>query len=125
MVWTGSEFGVSWYDNRDGNYMIYFARIGADGAKIGSDVRVTYDSPECRSPSLTWTGSEFGVSWTDIKDDGDGLCDEFEGTMDCNYEIYFAQIGSTAPRSAATLASPTIRHQAQGLASPGPAASSG
>jgi hypothetical protein len=27
LVWTGSEFGVSWHDDRDGNYEIYFSLI--------------------------------------------------------------------------------------------------
>jgi len=44
LSWTGSEFGVSWYDDRDGNEEIYFARVSSAGAKIGSDLRVTNDS---------------------------------------------------------------------------------
>ena len=34
LVWTGTEYGVSWTDNRDGNYEIYFARIYDNGAPI-------------------------------------------------------------------------------------------
>lgn len=63
LVWTGSEFGASWDDNRDGNYEIYFARISANGSKIGSEVRITYDSVDSYLPSLAYTGSEYGVSW--------------------------------------------------------------
>ena len=78
LVWTGSEYGVSWCDDRDGNYEIYFTRISDDGSKIGSDVRVTNDGGRSYYPSLVWTGSEYGVSW----------CDDRDG----NYEIYFTRI---------------------------------
>jgi hypothetical protein len=80
LVWTGSEYGVSWYDGRDGNSEIYFAKVDSSGTKIGSDVRVTNDSANSYIPSLAWTGSEFGHSWYD---DRDG-----------NNEIYFARMDS-------------------------------
>jgi hypothetical protein len=80
LSWTGSEFGVSWMEDRDGNWEIYFARVSADGAKIGSDLRVTSASGSSRYPSLSWTGSEFGVSWEDYRD-GDE-------------EIYFARVSA-------------------------------
>lgn len=117
LVWTGSEFGVSWVDFRDDsddycdpgssssdcNFEIYFARISAAGVKIGSDQRITSDSAESRKPSLAWTGSEFGVSWEDMRDDGDDVCDEYMGTMDCNWEIYFARISSAGSKIGADL----------------------
>ena len=77
VVWTGSEYGVSWTDNRDGNSEVYFALGSAGGVKIGADVRVTNDANRSVIPSLVWTGSEYGVSWTDNRDG--------------NYEIYFAR----------------------------------
>jgi len=84
LSWTGSEFGVSWQDRRDGNYEIYFARISSSGAKLGSDLRVTNDTSNSVIPSLSWTGSEFGVSWQDYRDG--------------NYEIYFARISSSGAK---------------------------
>jgi len=81
LAWTGTEYGVSWEDNRDGNMEIYFALISADGAKQGDDIRITGDSGDSRSPSLAWTGSEFGVSWIDSRDG--------------NSDIYFAYVSST------------------------------
>jgi hypothetical protein len=61
---------VSWYDDRDGNAEIYFARIDSSGNKIGSDVRITNDSSDSVYPSLVWnwTSAEYGVSWTDNRD---------------------------------------------------------
>jgi hypothetical protein len=77
-VWTGSGYGVAWYDLRDGNHEIYFARLTPEGVKVGGDVRVTTDASGSYSPSLVWTGSGYGVAWPD---DRDG-----------NREIYFARI---------------------------------
>jgi hypothetical protein len=81
LVWTGSEYGVSWYNGSIGDSQIYFARISSSGVKVGSDVRITNDSTTSMHPSLAWTGSEFGVCWHDARVG--------------NYEIYFARISST------------------------------
>ncbi|HUT56128.1 MAG TPA: hypothetical protein VM658_22240 [bacterium] len=78
--WTGSEFGIAWNDTRDGNPEIYFARISAQGSKLGPDLRVTYDGAHSLNPSLAWSGDEFGLSWQDDR----------EGTD----QIYFAKISS-------------------------------
>jgi hypothetical protein len=81
---TGSEFGVSWYDNRDGNYEIYFARLSSTGAKLGADLRVTSAAGDSMLPSLAWTGTEFGVSWQDVRDG--------------NNEIYFARVSAAGAK---------------------------
>ncbi|OGP60669.1 MAG: hypothetical protein A2V67_10620 [Deltaproteobacteria bacterium RBG_13_61_14] len=91
LSWTGSEFGVSWYDNRDGNFEIYFARVSSSGAKIGSDLRVTSDASISWYPSLSWTGSEFGVSWQDYRDANYPI-------SDWSYEIYFARVSSSGAK---------------------------
>lgn len=80
LTWTGTEYGVSWQDDRDGNSEIYFARISSNGIKWGEDVRITTDGRQSRYPSLIWTGSEYGISWQDDRD----------GTP----EIYFARISA-------------------------------
>jgi hypothetical protein len=33
LVWTGSEYGLAWEDNRDGNNEIYFTRLSSAGAR--------------------------------------------------------------------------------------------
>jgi len=86
LVWTGSEYGVSWEDNRDGNFEIYFARISGSGTKIGADVRITNDANYSGILSLVWTGSEFGVSWMDDRDGNDEI------------EIYFARISASGTK---------------------------
>ena len=79
LVWTGSGYGVAWWDDRDGNNEIYFARLSSEGVKVGGDVRVTTDAFISREPSLVWTGSGYGVAWGDDRD-GNG-------------ELYFARLG--------------------------------
>ncbi len=84
LAWTGNEYGVAWYDYRDSNYEIYFARLDANGKKIGSDIRVTSDIAISQFPSLIWNGSEYGLSWYDERD-GNG-------------EIYFVRLDSTGTK---------------------------
>ena len=79
LVWSGSEYGVSWVDDRNGNDEIYISQISADGIKLGVDARITNDDESSWNPSLAWTGSEFAVSWEDERD-GNG-------------EIYFNRVG--------------------------------
>ncbi len=81
LAWNGSEYGVSWYDDRDGNREIYFTRVTSGGSKVGSDVRVTVDgasSDNVGPRSLAWTGSQYGACWIDDRD----------GTR----EVYFARL---------------------------------
>lgn len=83
VAWTGREYGVVWDDTRGGNTEIYFARMAADGTKLGGDVRITSGGTSgywSVATSLVWTGSEYGVAWMDSRDG--------------NYEIYFARISA-------------------------------
>ncbi len=84
LVWTGSEYGIFWHDDRDGNYEIYFARLAPSGNKIGTDTRVTNAPGTSSYPSAVWTGSEYGVSWHDYRDG--------------NYEIYFARLDASGSK---------------------------
>ena len=81
LVWTGSVYGLTWNDDRDGNFEIYFARLDGDGNIIGSAVRVTDDPDSSAGPSIVWTGTEFGVVWSDYRDGGSS-----------DSEIYFARL---------------------------------
>jgi hypothetical protein len=66
-AWTGSEFGVTWLDWRNGRAEVYLARIDAAGAQVGTDIRVTdHDSTKHR-PFLSWSGSAFAVAWEDSR----------------------------------------------------------
>src|SRR5262249_45582292 len=52
VVWTGREYGLAWTDERDGNPEIYFTRLDAAGARVGSDVRVTNAPSASLAPAL-------------------------------------------------------------------------
>jgi hypothetical protein len=78
LVWTGSAFGVAWADDRDESTEIYFAGVGAEGDKLTGDARITAADEDSADPSLVWTGSQFGVAWSDRRDG--------------NYEIYLTLI---------------------------------
>jgi hypothetical protein len=84
LVWTGTEYGVAWNDQRDpgtpSDAEIYFARIAADGTKIGEDLRVSNAAGQSFRPSLVWTGASYALTWND---DASG-----------NHEIVFARITS-------------------------------
>lgn len=70
LVWTGSEYSVVWRDFRDGGSAIYFARFTDEGVRIGDDLRVNGDTSFAQSPSLAWTGVEYGVAWPDSRGGG-------------------------------------------------------
>ncbi|MBI4091003.1 MAG: hypothetical protein HY422_03185, partial [Candidatus Komeilibacteria bacterium] len=78
ITWTGSEYGVTWYDYRDGNYEVYFTRMDRTGVKIGSDIRVTTNAYQSYNPVLSWNGNGYGISWYD--------------TRNGSTEIYFAKL---------------------------------
>jgi hypothetical protein len=67
LVWNGAGYGVAWSDRRDGNSEIYFVRLDPDGAKVGTDVRVTTASGSSGLPSLVWNGAGYGVGWEDTR----------------------------------------------------------
>jgi len=80
LVWNGTEFAVAWVDERDGNPEIYFQRLTALGVFSGPVRRVTSDAAFSGEPDLVWTGTEYGLAWSD----------EAEG----NREITFARIAT-------------------------------
>jgi len=79
LVWTGSEYGIAFVDDRGGNDEIFLARVAPDGALLG-EVRVTDSPGEGRDPSLVWTGEEYAVAWVD----------DLEG----NFEVYLARVSA-------------------------------
>jgi hypothetical protein len=69
LAWTGTEYGLAWYDFRSW-CDIYFARLDTAGLKIGSDIPLTDHTSitgSSREPSITWTGSEFGIVFRDSR----------------------------------------------------------
>lgn len=72
-TWTGSEYGVVWNDGRDDACStwdtcltdIYFTRVDAEGAEVGSEVRITNETEATVFlPGMPiWTGTEFLMFW--------------------------------------------------------------
>jgi hypothetical protein len=83
LAWNGSGYGVAWWDTRDGNDELYFARLSTAGVKIGSDVRVTTGG-DVQTPSIAWNGSGYGIAWGDRR----------TGSS----EIYFARLDALGGR---------------------------
>ena len=81
IAWTGTEFGVAWYDYRDGNWEVYFTRLDDHGARLTGDIRLTNGSADSYRPRLVWTGNAYGVVWIDSRDG--------------NQELYFRRIPQT------------------------------
>jgi hypothetical protein len=79
IFWTGSELTLSWTDSRGGPYEIYHARIAPDGTKLTSDIRITDVSGLAYDNAPAWSGSEWGLFWTDERS---GLAQIYFTTID-------------------------------------------
>ena len=97
ILWTGTEYGIVWISN---NYdflnqsTVYFARIAGDGALQGDAVKL-FESADDQFdfPSIAWTGTEFGVTWSSpsveiyfIRIAGDGSAVEEATTLSLDVE---------------------------------------
>ncbi|MCX6162600.1 MAG: exo-alpha-sialidase, partial [Ignavibacteriae bacterium] len=74
---SGSNVHVIWYDNRNGNYEIYYKFSVDGGINWDVDTRLTNDPALSHYPCVAVLGSAIDVIWAD--------------TRDGNYEIYFKQ----------------------------------
>jgi hypothetical protein len=90
LAWTGSEFGVSWHDYRDGNVEIYFARIDPviytdkDGDGLAEDREYAELTDPC-NPDTDGDGlldgeeiNDYGTDPLMADTDGDGINDNDE-----------------------------------------------
>lgn len=70
---------------------IYFLLLDPDGAAAGPSVRVSQAPGESSDPSLAWSGSEYGVAWTDSRFAPTFDCD---GNEDCDMhrEVFFRRV---------------------------------
>ncbi len=70
---------ICWYDNRDGNYEIYYKKIDNSGNTLVEDIRLTDEAHHSLCPNLTV--DDFGnvhVVWYDVRDR--------------NWEIYYTKL---------------------------------
>jgi cysteine-rich repeat protein len=64
IIWTGSEAGLFWTTGSEDRIEVYFTRLNAEGARIGSDVRLINTSFAWELPSPVWAGDAYGLSWS-------------------------------------------------------------
>src|SRR4030095_12008333 len=70
-----SEVHAVWYDDRDGNFEIYYKRSPDQGLSWGSDTRLTTNLGTSWFSTITVSGMQVHVVWMDNRDG--------------NYEIYY------------------------------------
>lgn len=73
IAWTGAEYGLAWWDERNGEREIYFRRLDAAGTPIGPEYRITNAAGASTTPSIVWTGREYGIAWHDARDGNDEI----------------------------------------------------
>ncbi|MBI5516996.1 MAG: hypothetical protein HY909_24655 [Deltaproteobacteria bacterium] len=70
VAWNGGGYGVAWVGLEDEEVLdLWFARVDAEGRKVGSAVRLTRSPSVKLFPRLAWTSQGYGVVWTDIAED--------------------------------------------------------
>jgi len=62
---SGNNVHVVWYDNRDGNWEIYYKRSTDGGSNWGADTRLTNNTANSWFPSIAVSGSVIHVVWHD------------------------------------------------------------
>jgi hypothetical protein len=83
LVWTGTEFAVTWSDSRpvEDSFHPYFNRLSSSGEILGEDLRMTENNTDLYTEtSIAWTGTELAVVWTEL--------------VGGDYSIWFARIDS-------------------------------
>jgi len=65
---SGANVHVVWFDNRDGNFEIYYKRSTNEGVNWGSDTRLTNNPSSSAYPSVSVFGSIVHVVWGDNRD---------------------------------------------------------
>src|SRR5688572_13134176 len=70
---AGNIIHTAWYDNRDGNYEIYYKRSTDDGVTWLSDTRLTNDAAVSQRPSVAVSGGIVHVTWYDSRNSNDEI----------------------------------------------------
>ncbi|MFZ5444018.1 MAG: MopE-related protein [Myxococcota bacterium] len=93
LAWNDADrqWALVWHDTRDGNAEVYFARLDANGTRLGPDTRLTNAAGFSGYPSVDWNGFQYGVSWQD---------DRLAANKPA---IYFAQVSATGAKNGTEL----------------------
>jgi hypothetical protein len=99
IVWNGAGYAVVWLDDRAGGFdQLYFARLNTDGVIIGSSVQLTTPAETTGVDgyaALAWSDArnEYLVVWSDQRNSGE-IC----GLEECGTELYFLRLDATGAR---------------------------
>lgn len=63
IAWSGTELGVTWRDDRDGDGEIYYTTIDPGGA-LGTEYKMTDNANTDAYPYIVWDGSRFRLVWS-------------------------------------------------------------
>jgi hypothetical protein len=85
LAWNGNGYGVTWAENRDGNFDVLFARMGLDGRLVGGIAGVAEQATTSTAPDIVWNGNGYALAWQD--------------TRDGNAEIYAARFNAGGQRT--------------------------
>lgn len=67
-VWNGSGYGIVWEDSTTNSLEVFFTSINTEGTKEISNIQVTAsDSKNSYWPSVTWSGTQYGLAWMDTR----------------------------------------------------------
>lgn len=70
---SGTSVHVVWYDNRDGNYEIYYKHSTDGGVSWSTDTRLTNNSGQSWYPSVSVSGQAVHAVWYDSRDGNDEI----------------------------------------------------
>jgi hypothetical protein len=97
---------LAWSDGRWGDGEIYFARLDAAGARIGSEIRATNNSADQIPGGLAWSGEQYALAWYDYRDGGPSiyvrLLDHLGGTVGPETPVTGNPAGASDPSLAWT-----------------------
>jgi len=65
---NGNVIHTVWWDNRDGNWEIYYKRSTNGGSNWGADTRLTNDIANSSYPTISVMGSNVYIVWVDFRD---------------------------------------------------------
>jgi hypothetical protein len=87
LSWTGSILGLVWVDNPAGleHEHIMFQPLDPLGVPLFVESAVSDTGHTSVEPDITWSGSEFGIAWSQEVDGGDHV-----------WEVYLATMGETS-----------------------------
>ena len=65
LAWAQDSVAIAWHDTRASDAEIFYARLDLNGAKLTADLNVSNTAQNSWYPSIAYTNSEFGITWSE------------------------------------------------------------